>query len=917
MTRPARAAQRRDVVAEFRSRLDELLAGVDDPSGVRCLMLVADTGAGKSRLLHEVTSGSSVPIGWATASELSWRQPYSVIADALGCAVPEPLDEDADQFFLNRLDDLAASGRYLIVVDDAHNADAASLNLLQAITDAARDLPLTLLVAARPLPQREYLTRLTRRPDVDVVAVPPMDAMDLDVLVRERHDAWPTTRLRDALVVAHGNPLHAGAILDELDRTGQLIRDGDRVDLAAEAQSPPAAGLADSIAARLDALDPSSHDVLVTLGIWGGPVDLGHIAALSAVPATALLGPAQRLLDAGVAEFDAEGRLRVVHDSIADVVVERTPQPLRAIVHRAIAEQPDTDPVSRAFHLRAAGAAPSETVAADHAAAQALTNAPAVHADLLSETGVGAGAPGLETQVLALERVLALARSGQLERADESARATLAVADDLDVIARLYRTRLFVLTARGENAEAIATIESLTGVDLPERSRRVLTDLHAYLTLLSGAAPIPVEPFAHASTDLTLTGLVAEALRSCLVGSSFTAVEFAAEASRRFMSDDSAGADSSEGASADLWPPFIEMFHGGPRAAADVMADTSARQAERGTTWQSTYRQLIHASILTMRGQLSDAAVTFDTAMEKVSVGDEAVPSLAYGARVFVDLVRGDLAAAERRVQDWYDGRVGHGVLVEQFGLPQIQRMQMLVLEARRRHRAAAEMAAEVWDRTIAQQAYGWAATIAPACARVAIRAVEPALVARIGDDLAALTQPLSPALAPTIRLARGMVTAEPAEMVRIGVEVAEAARDLDDVFLEIAGWEESAVSAAIAGDRTGAIDHARRALQRAEDVGADGVTTRILSRMRSAGVRVTTAGKRRPTSGWDSLTPTEAQVTELIAMGFSGPDIAARLFMSPRTVQTHVSHVLGKLGLRTRVELAAAASSRQAAPIR
>jgi DNA-binding CsgD family transcriptional regulator len=65
------------------------------------------------------------------------------------------------------------------------------------------------------------------------------------------------------------------------------------------------------------------------------------------------------------------------------------------------------------------------------------------------------------------------------------------------------------------------------------------------------------------------------------------------------------------------------------------------------------------------------------------------------------------------------------------------------------------------------------------------------------------------------------------------------------------------------------------------------------------------TGRRRRPSSGWNSLTPTELQVAELVGRGLTSPQIAARLYVSPRTVQTHISHSLRKLGLGSRVELA------------
>jgi DNA-binding CsgD family transcriptional regulator len=61
---------------------------------------------------------------------------------------------------------------------------------------------------------------------------------------------------------------------------------------------------------------------------------------------------------------------------------------------------------------------------------------------------------------------------------------------------------------------------------------------------------------------------------------------------------------------------------------------------------------------------------------------------------------------------------------------------------------------------------------------------------------------------------------------------------------------------------------------------------------------------RKRPTSGWESLTPTEGDVVRLVSEGLANNDIATRLFVSPRTVQTHVTHVYTKLGLTSRVQL-------------
>ena len=64
----------------------------------------------------------------------------------------------------------------------------------------------------------------------------------------------------------------------------------------------------------------------------------------------------------------------------------------------------------------------------------------------------------------------------------------------------------------------------------------------------------------------------------------------------------------------------------------------------------------------------------------------------------------------------------------------------------------------------------------------------------------------------------------------------------------------------------------------------------------------------RRAQSGWPSLTPSEQAVVDLVAEGLSNPQIGQRLYVSRRTVQTHLAHVFAKLHITSRTQLAAEA---------
>jgi DNA-binding NarL/FixJ family response regulator len=71
------------------------------------------------------------------------------------------------------------------------------------------------------------------------------------------------------------------------------------------------------------------------------------------------------------------------------------------------------------------------------------------------------------------------------------------------------------------------------------------------------------------------------------------------------------------------------------------------------------------------------------------------------------------------------------------------------------------------------------------------------------------------------------------------------------------------------------------------------------------------------PADRLGSLTEMEQQVARLVAAGQSNPDVAAQLFISRRTVESHVSHILAKLQVSSRWEVKAAAEQAAAPPLR
>jgi DNA-binding CsgD family transcriptional regulator len=129
--------------------------------------------------------------------------------------------------------------------------------------------------------------------------------------------------------------------------------------------------------------------------------------------------------------------------------------------------------------------------------------------------------------------------------------------------------------------------------------------------------------------------------------------------------------------------------------------------------------------------------------------------------------------------------------------------------------------------------------------------------------------------------------------------------------IVDQAGAREDAASVlALAGRTSEAIALLGEALERYDLVGATAWAARVDASLRRLGVRRGARGeRRRPATGWASLTPTELAVSSLVANGLTNKEVAGRLFLSPHTVNAHLRHVFAKLGVVNRAGLAAEAA--------
>jgi DNA-binding CsgD family transcriptional regulator len=214
---------------------------------------------------------------------------------------------------------------------------------------------------------------------------------------------------------------------------------------------------------------------------------------------------------------------------------------------------------------------------------------------------------------------------------------------------------------------------------------------------------------------------------------------------------------------------------------------------------------------------------------------------------------------------------------------------------------AAAELLADTVDLDDADlyERHLWLPDLVRLALAAGAEALAGAAVAAAEADAAA--EPL-PRWISAARRARAVFEGDAEGLLAIAAQLSVAGYPL----ILAQAYEEAAVLLARAGDATGARGALTDAVRGYLELGAAWDVRRADARLRAYGVRRgPRTVRRRPTSGWEALTPTEVRVAALVAQGRSNPDIAAEMLLSRRTVQTHVSNILAKLGYGSRIDIA------------
>jgi DNA-binding NarL/FixJ family response regulator len=217
----------------------------------------------------------------------------------------------------------------------------------------------------------------------------------------------------------------------------------------------------------------------------------------------------------------------------------------------------------------------------------------------------------------------------------------------------------------------------------------------------------------------------------------------------------------------------------------------------------------------------------------------------------------------------------------------------------------------EAWQACQAAEMISDQAAFGPDLAAFASAAGRPSIASEVAGRLEDLAT-ANPGVASMVggaRRARGLADLDAERLL----QALEAYRASPRRYEQARTAEDAALALARVGRRQEAELVAAEALQLYATSRVAWEASRARSALRKVGLHPALRGTRsRSTTGWAALTRTEERVASLVVEGLSNAAVAERLFLSRRTVESHVSHIFGKLGLRSRVALASAWAERE-----
>jgi DNA-binding CsgD family transcriptional regulator/tetratricopeptide (TPR) repeat protein len=816
--------------------------------------------------------------------------------------------------------ELCATLPTVLVVDDLQWADQASVALWGRLARSARQLPLLLVGMMRPVPLREDLLALRHTAGMagrlQLTGLPEAAVAELVADLAGGKPDEDLLRLADG---AAGNPLYLTELVEALARSSSLtITDAG----AAELTSGPAPGsLSAAIADRLGFVPGPVREVLRAAALLGVDFAVPDLATVLGRGVVDLIPAVDEARAAGVLAESGNG-LGFRHPMIRAALYDEIPGPVRAAWHRdaarALAEAgAPVDRVARQL-LSAVGGPGDATEPMDEwilswlarTAPLLVGQAPRAAAELLRQAVASSPAGSAQHDHLVGPLADVLYRVGDAAEAEQVANRALVHAVEPDLLVDLHWTLAQCRMQAGRSAESLATLnQALAAPGISARHRARLLVLTARTHSYFGQVETAGRVATAALTAATGTG------DNWAIGWALHVLTIVAMVQGQMtdalpLFDRALAVTHAEPTLTDL-RLLLQINQAVTLGDLDRYDDAfaAARQARQLADRVGTVVRLVQAH--SALGQLLFYTGRWDDAMAEVGVLQEDVkePGAAccdHGVAAVICFHRGEVAAARRHLAAAapHAKRIGNRVVgplalarsldAEHADSPaealavltagfaeteDLEETEDLLVDAVR-------LATKIGDRGTAKTLTGHAVALAA------------------GSEI--------PHRQANALYCHGLLDHDASRLLGAAERYGDATRPL----LGAKALEAAAGAFVDNGDR----GQARAAFTRAVDLygslGATRDVARLQASFRAHGIRRGPRVKHRQARrGWDSLTPTETKITALVVEGLSNPQIAAGLFLSRRTVATHVSHILNKLDVHSRIDIAREAARRGSVP--
>ena len=914
-----------------------------------------EPGIGKSSLVAEALAAGSAPgwdIGWGMAGQLTERLPLRVMLDCLQVrpGSPDPrrahaadllrslrqglfADGDASvvgiELLVGLVDELSAAAPTVIVLDDLQWADDASLIVWHQLAASIGQLPLLLIGTCRPTPRRPEVQELRAaviRHGGAVVTLDPLTETDVTALVTAMLGSPPGDTLRQLTAQAAGNPLYVRELVDAMVRE-RALEIGPAAEVSSAGERLPAS-LAAVLTDRLGSVSAGAAQLLRTAALLGGRFAVTDLAVVLRRPASELAADVQEAVAAGiVTEHPNDPDLAFRHLLIQQALYESMPAALRTALHAEAARElaaAGADVLSVAQQLSAAnkpGEAWARTWLVESGPALAI-RAPQVGAEILRRELDATPAGDEARDGLMASLAWALLAAGSYQEAARQASRALTVMTDPVRRAETHWVLTRAQVSAGRSDDGIATMrQALASAELPAEWRaRMLallamlqraatgdldaTDATAIQALTVGEEAGDAFATAHALTDLWLTRSVRR---------DHVAALDHIDRALRVLGDDPGHADlrsfAQDGCiftlqNLDRWP----------------QAEVTLRRAREASQRSGNPDRATWVTAAVLRYWLGE----WDDALAELGPDDADAPGLTHSflrERWSALLLHGvsALIAGRRDEHTAADQQLRQGLALPIQTLADRENQDFLVAahalaleQSGETHQAMLRLAAMLPRRdgemTLIHQ---WLPDLVRLALAAGDRPMAQAATRACQAEAAAETHPARATVA-SLRC-RGLLESDPDPLT----EAVAHYRALGQATELPAALEDLAVVLARSGREEEASTAFTEAVSLYEGLQARWDIRRAEGRLRPLGVRRGGRGQRaqRAAFGWAALTPTEVKIAVMVAGGESTSDIARSMSLSRRTVQTYISHILAKLGVKGRVDIVREALRRGVSP--